>query len=217
MRVLLTGFEPFAGELVNPSWEVASRLADRRVSGCAVMAERLPTVFGASIACLRTALERYRPQAVVCLGEAGGRAAISIERVALNLDEARIPDNKGQQPVEIPVEPDGPAAYFTTLPVRAIVAKLLAAGIPAEISRTAGGFVCNHTFYGLMHHLGQATPVRAGFIHIPYLPEQAVRHPGKASMELATTLRGIEMALEVLGLEQFSVAQTTTGQPETRQ
>ncbi|MEV7093524.1 pyroglutamyl-peptidase I [Amycolatopsis sp. NPDC051045] len=181
-RVLMTGFVPFGGESVNPSWQAVSLLAARRDEVAAV---ELPCEFAASLPALRRALEEHRPDLVVCVGQAGGRSEVTPERVAINLIDARIPDNAGAQPVDAPVVPDGPAAYFTTLPVKACVAAIRAAGVPASVSHTAGTYVCNQVFYGLMHLLATEFPdVRGGFVHVPFSPEQ-VAGPGKPAPSLS--------------------------------
>ncbi|UUV27632.1 pyroglutamyl-peptidase I [Amycolatopsis roodepoortensis] len=171
--VLLTGFEPFGGERVNPSWQAVSLLTRRRHDTVAV---ELPCVFSRSLVTLRDAIDEYRPELVICVGQAGGRPDVTPERVAINLIDARIPDNAGSQPVDVPVIPGGPNAYFTTLPVKACVTGIKAAGLPASVSHTAGTYVCNQVFYGLMHLLDNDFPgVRGGFVHVPYTPEQAAR------------------------------------------
>jgi pyroglutamyl-peptidase len=142
------------------------------------------------------AVARIKPAVVIAVGQAGGRVDLSVERVAINVDDASILDNALRQPVDEAIVPGGPAAYFSTLPIKAIVAALRAAGLPASVSQTAGTFVCNHVFYGLMHATA-GSAVRAGFIHIPYLPEQAAAHPGAASMALAEMVRGLKIAVEV--------------------
>jgi len=200
-RVLLAGFEPFENDPVNPAWEIARALDGWTCEGTVVQAVQLPCVFGRSIRTLEAALagiqaDRAPLPLVLCIGAAGGRTEISLERAALNIDDARIPDNAGYQPIDIAVEAGGPAAYFSTLPIKAIVAALRAAGLPASISQTAGTFVCNHVFFGLMHALAGRPGVRAGFVHIPLLPEQAARHPGAASLPLATLVEGIRIAIE---------------------
>ena len=144
--VLLTGFDPFGGDALNPSWEIARALHRRQIAGHRVLAAQLPTVFGASLARLDELLAAHRPALVICLGLAAGRAALSLERVAINVDDARIPDNAGAQPVDTPVVAGAPAAYFSTLPIKAMRQAMLAAGVPAEVSQTAGTFVCNHVF-----------------------------------------------------------------------
>lgn len=194
--ILLTGFAPFGGEELNPSWEAVSALDGERIAGHRVAARLLPVEFGASLEALRAALEDIRPALVLCVGQAGGRAQLSLERVAINVDDARIPDNAGASPVDAPIAADGPAAYFATLPIKAMLAALREAGIPAEVSQTAGTYVCNHVFYGLMHALRDAPGVRGGFVHIPYSPQQAARHAGAPSVALGTVVQALRIALE---------------------
>lgn len=168
--VLVTGFDPFAAQPVNPSWQAAHALHGSIILGHPVVAAQIPTVFGACAQALRDSLRRHRPTLVICTGYAGKRTCISLERVAVNVDDAPIPDNAGAQPVDSPVVPGGPAAYFTGLPVKAMLQDLLEAGVDAEVSQTAGTFVCNHLFYALMHELAtesQWRGVRGGFIHVP--------------------------------------------------
>ena len=192
--VLVTGFEPFDGAEINPSLEIARNLHGSVIAGHTVVGALLPCVFGAAIPELQRLLRVHRPTLVICVGQAGGRVAITPERVALNVDDARIPDNAGAQPVDRPVVRGGPAAYFSTLPVKAIVAALRAAGLPSEVSQTAGTFVCNHVFYGLMHALRTRKDVRGGFIHVPFLPEQAQK--GQASLPLEDMVYGVALAVE---------------------
>ena len=191
-RVLMTGFAPFGGEPVNPSWQAVSLLGARRDDVAAV---ELPCEFAASLPALRAAFLEHRPSLVVCVGQAGGRLEVTPERVAINLVDARIPDNAGERPVDVPVVPDGPAAYFTTLPVKACVAAIRAAGVPASVSHTAGTYVCNQVFYGLMHLLAELPGVRGGFVHVPFSPEQ-VAASGKAAPSLGVDR--IAAALEAL-------------------
>ena len=193
--VLLTGFEPFGGEQVNPSWQAVSALHGMRIAGHRVVARELPVAFGASLKTLRAALREVRPSLVICVGQADGRAQLSLERVAINIDDARIADNDGRQPVDQPVVDGGPAAYFTTLPIKAMREALRAAGFPAEVSQTAGTYVCNHVFYGLMHALRARRGIRAGFIHIPYAPAQASSHPGVPSMAVETVTEALRLAV----------------------
>ncbi len=192
--VLVTGFEPFDGAEINPSQEVARNLNGTVIAGHTVVGALLPCVFGAAIPELQRLLRGHRPALVICVGQAGGRAAITPERVAINIDDARIPDNAGAQPVDRPVVRGGPAAYFSTLPVKAIVAALRAAGLPSEVSSTAGTFVCNHVFYGLMHVLRTQKGVRGGFIHLPFLREQA--QEGQASLTLEDMVFGVALAVD---------------------
>jgi pyroglutamyl-peptidase len=192
--ILLTGFAPFGGEAVNPSWEAVARLDGEHLDGHRIVARRLPVEFGAALDALHAAIEETSPGLVLCVGQAGGRAQLSLERVAINVDDARIPDNAGASPIDMPIVAGGPAAYFATLPIKAMLAALREAGIPAEISQTAGTYVCNHVFYGLMHALRQ-TSVRGGFIHIPYAPEQAARTPGAPSLPVDTIVAALRIAL----------------------
>lgn len=192
--VLLTGFDPFGGDTINPSWEAVSRLHDETIDGRRIVATQLPTTFDGAPKALRAALRRHAPELVLCVGQAGGRAALSLERVAINVNDARIPDNAGAQPIDTPVVKRGPAAYFTTLPIKAMHADLHAAGIPAEISQTAGTFVCNQVFYMLMHALA-GTRVRGGFVHIPFLPEQVEGSPGTPCLALDTVVSGLRVCI----------------------
>ena len=196
--VLLTGFEPFGGESVNPSWEIARSLDGWACEGHVVRAARLSCVFGQALQELDAALAAHRPALAVCLGQAGGRAEISIERVAINVDDARIPDNLGRQPVDAVIRAGGPAAYFSTLPIKAVARDVRAAGVAAAVSNTAGTFVCNHVFYALMHRLA-TTPAlaqaRGGFVHVPYTPEQVAGRSDVPSMPLPAQVEGIRHAL----------------------
>lgn len=151
--VLITGFEPFDGETVNPSWEVVQQLDGTMIAGQTVIARQLPCVFGEALSVLYTAIDALQPRLVIAVGQAGGRVDISLERVAINVDDARIPDNKGQQPIDTPIVAGGPTGWFSTLPIKAIVSALRDRGIPASVSQTAGTFVCNHVMYGLLHKL----------------------------------------------------------------
>ncbi|MFD7711954.1 pyroglutamyl-peptidase I [Streptomyces sp. NPDC059785] len=194
-RVLITGFAPFGGERVNPSWQAASLVAAEPPAGLTVTAAELPCVFGDSLDALRDALTATAPDLVLCLGQAGGRPGVTVERVAINVDDARIPDNAGNQPIDEPVVPDGPAAHFSTLPVKTCVAALREAGVPAAVSNTAGTFVCNHVAYGLGHLIATEFPhVRGGFAHVPWAPEQVTDGTAPA-LEPATVARGLRALL----------------------
>ena len=191
--VLVTGFDPFDGAALNPSWLAALALHGRSIGGHRVIAAQLPTVFDRSLLELAALLKQHRPALVLCLGQAGGRSAISLERVAININDARIADNVGAQPTDSPVVHGGPSAYFSTLPIKAIVQEVTSLGIAAQVSQTAGTFVCNHVFYTMMHALAQRTALAhttAGFIHVPWLPEQ-----GSPSMPLADMVRAIRQAI----------------------
>ena len=207
--VLLTGFEPFNQESINPAWEAVSALAGWCEAGFAVAVCQLPCVFGLAGEVLQAALDEFKPDLVIAVGQAGGRVDISVERVAINVDDAPIPDNAQRQLVDEAIVAGGPAAYFSSLPIKAIVAGLRAEGLPASVSQSAGTFVCNHVFYGLMHAASRL-PMRAGFIHIPYLPEQAARYPGAASMALAEVVRGLRIAVRV-SLETIADARVGGG------
>ena len=196
--ILLTGFEPFGSESINPSWEAVRALEGKTMcDGSVIAVARLPCTFVLSLDVLEKQIRKHKPRIVVCVGQAGGRAELSIERVAINVDDARIPDNAGAQPIDVQIRTDGPAAYFSTLPIKAIVAALNEKGIPAAVSQTAGTFVCNHVFYGLMQLVAQAPKIkRAGFVHIPFLPEQAIRHPNTPSMSLEVMVAGLLQIIE---------------------
>lgn len=191
--VLLTGFDAFGGETINPSWVVAQALHGEILQGHLVMAAQLPTEFVASGKRLADLLRQHQPALVLCIGLAGGRASLSLERIAINIQDARIADNIGAQPIDVPVIESGPAAYFTTLPIKAMLLALAAANIPAEVSQTAGTFVCNHVFYSLMHVLKKqdaTAHARGGFVHVPYLQDQ-----GLPCMTLEDMVRGLRAAI----------------------
>ena len=190
---MITGFDAFNGASINPSWLAVEALQGELIGNHRVVAAQLPTVFGASLQELKQLMRLHQPALVVCVGLAGGRSALSLERIAINLSDAAIPDNAGVQPLDAPVVAGGPAAYFGSLPIKAMLQTLHGAGIPAEISMSAGTFVCNHVYYGLMHELAkQRLPQRAagGFIHVPYLPQQG--HP---SMQLDDIVSGLRLAM----------------------
>ncbi|RYF02663.1 MAG: pyroglutamyl-peptidase I [Oxalobacteraceae bacterium] len=205
--VLLTGFEPFNGADVNPSWEAARALDGWSGPGFQVAARELPCVFGRANLALFDAIDALQPDIVIAVGQAGGRHEISVERVALNVDDATIPDNAGQQPVDATIADGGPAAYFSTLPIKAIVRALRLRGFPAGVSQTAGTFVCNHVFYGLMQH-AQGRGIKAGFIHVPFLPQQvAGRADAAPSMALNDVIDGLRIAVEVVVGVETDVAE----------
>ena len=211
MRILLTGFEPFGGDSVNPSWLVAQQLEGMSFAGAQVQAVQLPCVFGISAQVLLQALAQHQPDVVLALGLAQGREGISIERVAINVDDARMADNAGHQPIDTPVVPGGPAAYFSTLPIKRLAQGLQQAGHPAHISQTAGTFVCNHVFYALQHHLlGQH--VMSGFVHLPALPEQADRAPDPRPPHMALS----DQVAAVQKLLQLCVAHASRREGDVR-
>ena len=177
VRILVTGFEPFGGQSLNPSWEVARALHGWTLEGAQITSVQLPCVFAQALPALQQALAQHRPDIVLALGQAEGRCDFSVERVAINVMDARIADNAGAQPIDVPVIAGGPAAYFSTLPIKSLVAGLKAAGFPASVSQTAGTFVCNQVFYALQHTLA-GLGVHSGFVHLPLLPEQAAHWKG---------------------------------------
>ncbi|MEU6960525.1 pyroglutamyl-peptidase I [Streptomyces chrestomyceticus] len=193
-RILLTGFEPFDGESSNPSWEAVRAAAAEPPAGLEITAVELPCVYGRSRIVLREAVAAHDPDIVLCVGQAGGRPDLTVERVAVNIDDARIPDVSGAQPIDEPIVPGGPAAYFAALPVKACVAAVREAGVPASVSNTAGTFVCNHVFYDLMHLIATERPaLRGGFVHVPYAPGQVAGRslPSLAVSAVAEGLRVI--------------------------
>ncbi|OQP36003.1 pyroglutamyl-peptidase I [Pantoea latae] len=196
--VLVTAFEPFGGETINPSWEAVRALEGKTIGGARIVARQLPVVFSDVLGVLYAAMDEVEPDLILSVGQAGGRSDITVERIGINVDDARIADNAGQQPVDEPIVADGPAGYFSTLPIKAIVAALRSAGIPASVSQTAGTFTCNRVMYGLLHRLhAQGNGVRGGFVHIPYLPEQAAQHPGAPSMARESVMQALEIAIRV--------------------
>jgi pyroglutamyl-peptidase len=195
--VLLTGFEPFNGGTVNPAWEAVRLLDGWNGDGFRVEVRMLSCVFGRAAEELLAFVDELDPDVAIAVGQAGGRPEISIERIAINVDDARFLDNAGQQPIDLPIVAGGPAAYFTTLPIKAMAAAIREQGIKAGVSQTAGTFVCNHVFYALMHHL-RGRPVKAGFIHVPFLPEQAAAWPEPTpAMALEYMVAGLRTAVEV--------------------
>jgi pyroglutamyl-peptidase len=203
--VLLTGFDPFGGESLNPSWQAVRSLHHKRIAGHKVVAAQLPTLFDTSLTELARLLREHRPALVICVGQAGGRAAISLERIAINVNDARIPDNNAAQPVDTPVVAGGPAAYFTRLPIKAMLQALQREGLAAEVSQTAGTFVCNHVFYGLMHLLATRrgfSRTRGGFVHVPWLPGQ-----GRPNMATDELVRGLRVAVAAALATTTDIAQ----------
>ena len=195
--VLVTGFEPFAGESENPSLLIARTLDGETIAGHRIVGAALPTEFARALTGLDALIARHRPTLVLATGQAGGRAEISLERVAINLIDARIADNAGDQPVDVCVVDDAPDAYFSTLPLKAMLKRLHEAQIPAALSHTAGTFVCNQVFFGLAHRLAtEHRHMRGGFVHVPYLPEQAQRHPGAPSLPLESMIVAVRLCIE---------------------
>lgn len=194
MKVLLTGFTPFNGEVINPAYEAIKLVS---ISNATLIKVEIPTVFGKSINQLADILDKEQPDLVILVGQAGGRSSIQLERVAINIDDANIPDNEGQKPVDQPIVANGPTAYFTKLPIKAIHRALTDAEIPCQISNSAGTYVCNHLFYGLMHFINSRYPnMRGGFIHVPYIPVQVLNKPNQPSMNLNDIVKALELIIE---------------------
>ncbi len=198
-RVLVTAFEPFGGETVNPSQQAVQRLAvGEALSGVELRTSYLPVVFGQAIDAMRAAVAAHDPHVVVCVGEAGGRCAVTPERFAVNLNDAPFPDSSGRRPVDEPVVADGPVAYASTLPIAEMVDAMRAAGIPAAKSSTAGNYVCNNVFYGLMHLIATEQPgLRGGFVHVPYMHEQVLhRLDAQPSLSLEQITEALRIAVQ---------------------
>ncbi|MBT9677642.1 pyroglutamyl-peptidase I [Levilactobacillus brevis] len=198
MKLLITGFDPFGGEKTNPAIEAVKRLP-AAIAGATVVPLEIPTVFGTCAEVVRQAIITERPDVVLSVGQAGGRSALTPERIAINLDDGRIPDNAGFQPVDQPIQPNGPAAYFTQLPVKAMAQAIRQAGLPSHVSTTAGTYVCNHIMYQVQHlRATEFSQLQAGFIHIPFLPEQVVQRSGVPSLSLTDDVRGLTAAIRAI-------------------
>jgi pyroglutamyl-peptidase I len=199
MKLLLTAFTPFDGEKINPALE-AVKLVKDKIGNLLIVNLEVPTVFGKSIDTVREAIEREKPDFVLSIGQAGGRAEITPERVAINLNDARIPDNEGNQPIDEPVFPDGENAYFSTLPVKAMVEAIRKEGLPSSLSNSAGTYVCNHLMYGVLYYLDKRPVIKAGFIHVPYIPEQTKNKKEMPALELSEIVRGLEAAITAIAI-----------------
>jgi pyroglutamyl-peptidase len=196
MKVLISGFDPFEKEKINPSYE-AVKLIKNKIKDAEIIKVEISTVFKKSISQLEGYIEQHDPDIVISVGQAGGRFDFTIERVAINLDDARIPDNEQNQPIDEKVYEDGENAYFTNLPIKAMVKKIKDNGLPASVSNTAGTFVCNHIMYGILYLINKKYPEKkGGFIHVPYIPEQTVLKPNMPSMSLDNIARCLELAIE---------------------
>ena len=210
--ILITGFDPFGGESINPAWEAVKRVSDQ-VGDVEVVKLMVPTVFYKSIDTVAAAIEKEKPDAVLCIGQAGGRFDLNPERVAININDARIPDNEGNQPLDGPVFEDGETAYFATLPIKAMAEEIRKAGVPASVSNTAGTYVCNHLMYGVLYTLANKYPdVRGGFMHVPFITSQVInRKPIAPSLSLEQIVTGIEAAVKAIGENQEDI-KTVEGQ-----
>lgn len=197
MKVLVTGFDPFGGESINPAFEAVKMLPDE-IAGAKIVKVEIPTVFRKCADRLHEAILKEKPDMVVCIGQAGGRAGISIEKVAINLEDARIPDNDGNQPIDVLIKEDGATGYFASLPVKAMVANVEEHGIPAHVSYTAGTYVCNDIMYHLLYMIDKEFPsIRGGFIHVPFDTKQVKGKPiTTPSMPVATISEGLKYAIE---------------------
>ena len=218
MKILVTGFDPFGGEKINPALETIKRLPDT-ILGAQIIKLEIPTVVGKSLAKIKEAVEKENPDVVLSIGQAGGRSEITVERIGINIDDCRIPDNEGNQPIDEPVFSDGANAYFSTLPVKAMVEAIRRKGLPSSLSNSAGTYVCNHLMYGVLYFLNKndcqvgnghlqykdsglqndgeekRQAVKAGFIHVPYLPEQTKNQKNLPSLPLLDMGRGLEAAI----------------------
>lgn len=195
MKVLVTGFDPFGGEKLNPALEAIKSLPSE-IQGAEVRWLEVPTVFYKSAKILEEEIRVYQPDIVLCIGQAGGRKGLTPERVAINQDDARIQDNEGNQPIDRPIQLDGPPAYFSSLPIKAMVQAIKEEGLPASVSNTAGTFVCNHLMYQVLYLVEKEFPtIKAGFMHIPYMMEQVIDKPNTPAMDLVDIVRGIEAAI----------------------
>ena len=187
-KLLITGFDPFGGASINPAWE-AVKLLPEEIADFEVHKLEIPTVFGLATEKVLEKAAEIQPAVILCIGQSGGRGSVTPERIGVNIRDAKIADNAGNRPVGEVVAPDGPAAYFSTVPVMSMADAIQAAGLPGQVSNSAGAFVCNDTLYGLLHHYAD-TPVKVGFIHVPWLPEQ-----GSPSLPLAQTAAALEAAI----------------------
>ena len=196
MKVLITGFDPFGGESVNPALEAVKALPDT-IAGAEIIKLEIPTVFRKSLEKIEENIIKHSPDIVISVGQAGGRFGVTPERVAINIDDARIEDNEKNQPIDITIFEDGETAYFTNLPIKAMVKEMQDGGIPASVSNTAGTFVCNHVMYGIMYMIYKKYPtIKGGFIHVPYIPSQVVTRPNMPSMSASDITKGLELSME---------------------
>lgn len=205
MKLLLTAFEPFGGENVNPALEAVNLVKDR-IEYIDIVKLTVPVEFNRSIDVVSKKITEMQPDFVLCVGQAGGRSAITPERAAINIDDARIEDNVGNKPVDEVIFADGETAYFSTLPIKAMVNEIKKAGIPANVSNTAGTYVCNHLMYGVLYTLRkEGRGAKGGFVHVPYIPEQVLDKPDKPSMSLENIVKGLEAAIKAIALNEKDI------------
>ena len=210
MKILITGFDPFDGESINPALEAVKKLPDTILDQEIIKIE-IPTVFRKSLEKIEENIQKHNPDVVISIGQAGGRFGITPERVAINIDDARIKDNDGNQPIDISIYEDGEAAYFSSLPIKAMVKKMNDNGIPASVSNTAGTFVCNHVMYGILYLIDKKYPnIRGGFIHVPYIPSQVTTKPNTPSMSIDDIAKGLELSIKAV-IENSSDIKTVGG------
>lgn len=205
MKVLITGFDPFGGETINPAWEAVKAIKDE-IAGAQIFKMQIPTVVNKSIEKIHEKMAEIHPDIVISVGQAGGRFGVTPERVAINITDARIPDNEGNQPIDIPIFEDGDAAYFSNLPVKAMVQAIKDAGYPSVLSNTAGTYICNHVMYGILYYIKKEFPgARGGFIHVPYAASQVVDKPGTPSMAIADIAASLEAAIQAAVMTQTDI------------
>ncbi|MDU5110619.1 MAG: pyroglutamyl-peptidase I [Clostridium sp.] len=210
MKILITGFDPFGGENINPALEAVKKLPDT-ILGQEVIKIEIPTVFRKSLEKIEENIEKHNPDVVISVGQAGGRFGVTPERVAINMDDARIKDNEGNQPIDISIYEDGEAAYFSNLPIKAMVKEMTDNGIPASVSNSAGTFVCNHVMYGILYLVDKKYPnIRGGFIHVPYIPSQVTTKPNTPSMSIDDISKGLELSIKAI-IENSSDIKTVGG------
>lgn len=208
MKVLITGFDPFGGETINPALEAVMKLPDN-IDGIEVIKLEIPTVFRKSLKKIEENIIKHNPDIVISIGQAAGRCGITPERVSLNLDDARIPDNESNQPIDCSIFEDGENAYFSTLPIKAMVEEMKKHNIPGSVSNTAGTFVCNHVMYGILYMAAKKYPnIKGGFIHVPYIPSQVLDKPDKASMSLSDIVKGLEICIKTAASQNEDVKVT---------
>ncbi|MGG7059330.1 pyroglutamyl-peptidase I [Clostridium nigeriense] len=210
MKILITGFDPFGGESINPALEAVKKLPDT-ILGQDVIKIEIPTVFRKSLEKIEENIQKHNPDVVISIGQAGGRFGVTPERVAINMDDARIKDNEGNQPIDISIYEDGENAYFSNLPIKAMVKEMNDNGIPASVSNTAGTFVCNHVMYGILYLIDKKYPnIRGGFIHVPYIPSQVTTKPNMPSMSIDDIAKGLELSIKAI-IENSSDIKTIGG------
>lgn len=196
MKVLITGFDPFGGESINPALEAVKKLPET-ISGAQIIKLEIPTVFRKSLEKIEENIIKHNPNIIISVGQAGGRFGVTPERVAINIDDARIPDNEKNQPLDLKIFEDGENAYFTNLPIKAMVEEMKNAGIPGSVSNTAGTFVCNHVMYGVLYLINKKYPnMKGGFIHVPYIPSQVLDKANSPSMSIDDISKGLELCIK---------------------